>query len=277
MIAQKRKINWNNPVYLDRETAAQHGVAAAYPGKGYGSQRLFDLRNRNHGTLTNGPAWTTGKFGEPAISYNGSSTYTTLGTSYSPLVGDFTLSMWLNANAWKSTNGNYDGLLCKRSGFATMSFEFYNNGNDGQPQGLAFGWGNSLAANWYTGVVPSAGAWHHVALTRLGSVFTLYVDGASAATTTNATAVPTGSDQVVFGVLASDLVGGTAYHFNGKIGPTAICNKANAATQIAELYRNPFLLYWQPSPRKLFFFRQTTAVRRQAKAASKVRRLVLRR
>lgn len=262
MIAQKRKINWNNPVYLDRETAAQYGVVAAYPGKGYGSQRLFDIRGKYHGTLTNGPTWTRGKFGEPAISFDGTDDHVLIDQ---PFTVPLTFSCWYQYSG--SSTGEALISTSNISGYQEVALYAYLTSISAfiEPFPAA-----NTFANGSTSMVTG---WNHCAITLSGGTVKGYLNGVENISTSCNT--PSGFTKSYIGTRRNaDAFYARAYH---PIASPLICNRAFTATQIAELYRNPFLLYWQPSPRKLFFFRQTTAVRRQAKAASKVRRLVLRR
>ena len=164
--------------------------------------------------------------------FDGTDDYASFGTG-NFLTGDFTLAMWLNATSWPTLTGQYYGIFCKRSSFVTMSFElYYNNPIDAPSEGLTFGFGNSLAANIGFAVKPTTSVWNHIALTRSGNDFVLYLNGVSAATASNATAVPTGTDTVVAAVLGSELVGLGPYHLSGSLQDLRIFTRALTADEV---------------------------------------------
>lgn len=241
----RSKINWNNPVELDRDIATQYGVAAAYPGKGYGSQRLFDLRGKYHGTLTNVPAWTRGKFGEPAISFDGTNDYVSMPLISIPATGSIFVR-------WR-----FDETI------ATAIHPIFRAGRESSSQfidlypylgtfyaGWVNGGGNDDRVTWAISGL-TQGTWYDLALTWVnGGITTLFVNAQSVASggtldatwdTTTAAAFNLMADEAIFNASAGQLAG------------LSLFNRALTANQIAELYRNPFLLYWQPSPVRTFW------------------------
>lgn len=239
-----RSINAANPV---ADHPLNRGLTAWWLGLPNiaGGSRLFDLGGRYPGTLTNGPTWRPAA--DPGffngLDFDGANDYVTFGTSWAPLQGDFTLSMWLRPDTWASGVGEFSGILSKRSAFASMAWElFYNDSSQsvdqGTAEGLAWASGNSLSNGTIGfGVVPPLGSWSHVALTRSGNTYVCYLNGVTGSTETRAGVVPGGSDQVVMGVLGSELAGTAAYHYNGQISDVRVYDgRALSASAVWGLY-----------------------------------------
>lgn len=209
-------------------------------------------------TLTNGPTWAGGPTpGSKSVLYDGSNDYGGLGTALAPFVtGPFAIEMWLKPVAWPTSTGQYAGLIAKRSGFSTLAWEwYYNNPSDavsqGTNDGLSWGSGNSLSNGTIGfGVKPALAVWSHIVLTRSGDVYTVYLNGVSAATQTRSGTVPGGTDQVVLGVLGSELVGTAAFHYSGSIGSARVYDgRALSDAQVGALYQqrrrgSPDLYRW---------------------------------
>jgi hypothetical protein len=82
-----------------------------------------------------------------------------------------------------------------------------------------------------TGAVPADSAWHHVAFTRAGNVYTAYIDGASAGTATIATTID--ATNQVLGIGAS-FVGAVAQErLTGTIDEVAVYPSALSGARIA--------------------------------------------
>lgn len=124
------------------------------------------------------------KFGGSSVYFGGAWDYLTVpdGEDFSLGTADFTLEAWVfNTQA----PGNYPAILGQWGG-PTYSFILYvaNNGTfDCQ-----FGVPN--VARLTTAITYTQNTWQHIAVTRQGSVFTLWVDGISRATTSYSGAIP---------------------------------------------------------------------------------------
>ena len=129
--------------------------------------------NNNTGTLTNGPAWTTGKIGG-AVSFDGVNDYVNLGTSVDQTITNaITVSTWVKPVATfqgtflvGSTDlviADYDWGIYNTAGGNT--FNFYIQNTSGVP----------MNAGSVTTAVP--GAWIHVVGTYDGATIKLYING----------------------------------------------------------------------------------------------------
>lgn len=139
--------------------------------EGSGTSTKDTSGNGYAGTLTNGPTWTTGKYGK-AIDYDGSNDYTTQADNSAFSTTTKTLEAWVKmdtlgtndliagkgAEYWISYNSNA-ALGCTASKFA---FSVWN--------GSAWACANSTTT-------PITGVWYHLVGTYDGTNIRLYVNG----------------------------------------------------------------------------------------------------
>ncbi len=128
-------------------------------------------------TLTNGPTWTTGPNGKGAVAFDGTDDYATsnVGTDLRDgTSNDLTLSAWFYLNAsgrndlfnWKSSDSIDDISIATVSSSGTK-LELY------------------VAVNGSGGVVAtsptslSTSTWYHVCVTKVGNTWTIYLNGVS--------------------------------------------------------------------------------------------------
>ena len=81
---------------------------------------------------------------------------------------------------------------------------------------------------------PASTAWHHVAFTRVGNLYTIYLDGASIGSTTNAIAIAATPEPFLVGVYK--LAGGFQQGLDGKIDEVAVYNTGLSAARILAHY-----------------------------------------
>lgn len=133
---------------------------------------------------------TQSKFGGASAYFDGSGDYISFASSsdFSLFGGDFTVECWF----YPQNTASNQAL-----------FEFYSSDTNR--------WNISLVSNidWYTivsgtgsqkiaGTAPTTNAWHHVALVKSGTTFSLYLDGALVGTSTT-TSYPTGNMELYIG------------------------------------------------------------------------------
>lgn len=123
--------------------------------------------NANTGTLTNGPTWTTGKYGK-ALNFDGTDDCVIVGNSNSltPTAGgNISVSTWLKV---ASHNSSYREIVRKSSGW----FLLLNTTNKIalSTSGAASEYDNGYA-------FPADNAWHYVTGTFDGSTIKIYLDG----------------------------------------------------------------------------------------------------
>lgn len=238
------------PYYLNPETTQAYGVAAAYLGAN-GGNTLYDLGPTKslHGTLTNGPTWTTGKFGEPAMSFDGSDDYVAIGTqSALDLQGDYSLCAWAK---YTSAPNNYARwIFGKDSDTLGRSYDFgiYDTAGTGGTVTLAHQInGTNVPASGVS--VLAANTPYHFACTFYGTTLSYYINGQFISSHTATSPAVTSATLWV----GRRQYAGFTNEWAGLISAPSIHNRALSSAQISELYRNPFLLYWQPSPVRTFW------------------------
>ena len=125
--------------------------------------------------------------------FNGAASYITMPSiaAYS-LTADFTIEAWIYCiDAGRTNDANKFGCVISQgiSGATTNYWAFYLNIVGGVITSSTIDIGASSPAATISGLSISLNAWHHVAWVRSGSTITLYVDGVSVGTTTNATSL----------------------------------------------------------------------------------------
>lgn len=142
-----------------------------------GGLKFWDLCNRNHGTLTNGPTW-GGAIGRPggwgAISFDGSNDYVTAGSGSSLIPPLCTVAMWVRPSVttridWFS-QWNFVGnrRFIVLQGVTTDKFQVYASSD-----------GSTLQNSGASTTSATASTWTHVAGVVDGTNVYVYVNGVS--------------------------------------------------------------------------------------------------
>jgi hypothetical protein len=144
------------------------------------------------GTPTQGsvtPYWPNGYWSN---NFSGSGQYLNIpyNSAFDLASGDFTIEFWVNTT---STSAYATGIRLGDSGAGNWIFyvnDLNGNGNVGF-------WSITLSFSLTTsGALVNNGLWNHVAVTRIGSVFTIYINGVSRGTTTVAGSLGTTTQQL---------------------------------------------------------------------------------
>ena len=184
-----------------------------------------DLAGKNDGTLTNGPTWRS-----DGLSFDGSNDYEVASDAGFPLgTASRTMAAWVRV---ASIPGGDGGALCYgTAGSAFRASELYIQGSTGR---AAFT--NYSSAGAVSSASVADNKWHMIVGTTVGSLMTLYVDGAFAASVTEPTdTLSTGS--VYF---ARDSIGA---YLSFTINDARIYNRALSATEVKSLYRDPLGIF----------------------------------
>lgn len=187
--------------------------------------------NGYNGTVTNGPAWTSGYSGN-AVALDGLDDHVSLPGGVVSGHADLTISTWVmmdNVSAWSRI---FD------FGTGTDNYMFLTPRN---------GWSDSVRFAIRTpgvgeqvidGTAPlSAGVWNHVAVILSGSVGTLYVNGVAVGINGAMTLTPNS-----LGVTTANHIGKSQFpdpYLDGKVDDFRIYNSALGASAIAALATQP--------------------------------------
>lgn len=154
--------------------AVPPGMLASWRGEG----NAFDRKKLHNGTLLNGTAFDSGISGK-AFSFDGTNDYVSIPAFN--MGADWTIEGWINpARCSDATHctfaarsaGNFDGIAINYLGPGhPMNNEFALNIGNGSE------WQVSLRSNTKYGF----GRWYHIAASKSGDTYTLYVDGVAVA------------------------------------------------------------------------------------------------
>lgn len=184
--------------------------------------------NANDGAWNGNTANTTGKYGN-GTSYDGTTDYTSITDSTSLHLNDFTIEGWYKTTTTSVTQG----LVSKRTSFATMDWELYlNNGGS-----IYMQIGESGADTIFGTCAYTANTWQHVTAVKSGTAYSMYRDGILCSTDTSAITW-TDSENLVLGALTTS--GGNA--LNGTLDDVRIYNRALTPAEVSKLYS------WAPGP-----------------------------
>ncbi len=196
------------------------GMVGWWPGDG----NAMDVVGGNNGTLQGGATYGTGEVGQ-AFSFNGTG-YASV--PHSPLwdfnANDFTIELWANFNSV----GGWETFVADDNGSGNNPKWFFSIGYDGA--GLAFCKNNYGSVTGLHPFSPATQQWYHIAITRAGSTWTFYVNGASIGTDTDSDALQTTTAPLTIGQAE-----GQGY-FNGLLDEVSIYNRALAPNEIASIY-----------------------------------------
>ena len=155
-----------------------------------------------------------------SVDFDGTNDYMTTTLGSQVFDGDFALSVWFNADS----SPTYATLI--QSGVQSDysdGFRLYRNNNQIQVYNGIGGYSLLLQ-----GGTTSINTWHHVAITRSGTSFTLYLDGSSINTGTGSQVFASTGFQVSF----------TSLPFDGLIDEVSIWDSALSASDITDIYNS---------------------------------------
>ena len=156
----------------------------------YTNAGIFDNTSKNNlETVGNAQIDTaTKKYGTGSMEFDGTDDRLVMATSpnYAFGTGDFTIEAWVNSDnvstpserGYLQTSASVGGLSTSYTGGVAI---YFGNPGNGAVRVLINGTGFSTSA----GAI-STGTWFHIALTRQSGTCTIWINGASSATTTNA-------------------------------------------------------------------------------------------
>lgn len=197
------------------------GMVAWYPGDGNAN----DVQGSNHGTLQGSATFAAGMVGQ-AFSFDGVSG--AVSVTDSPLwdfgSNEFTIDLWANfdqASGGRPLVSHNDGAGAQNKWLFWLDgglLKFHLNTT-----------GFVVTDIYNFAFVPDPGRWYHLAMTRTGSNYVLYIDGDPVDTDTNATAIPDAAAPLTIG-------GSEAFRFDGLIDEVEIFSRALVPSEIQSIY-----------------------------------------
>jgi hypothetical protein len=191
-------------------------IASWWPGDG----NTNDIVGHNNGTLHRGVAFATGEVGQ-AFHFTGPDQYFQAPSNGLPTGNsDRTLELWVNIDSFVAAQAFFAGY-----GHFGVNGETYHLGTVGST--LFF-------SQWGMGIFgPSlqTGRWYHVAVTNVGNLATLYLNGVAVASATIAFNTPAGT-QFYMGSPAGDI----NLRLNGLTDEVTIYNRALSAAEVRANY-----------------------------------------
>ena len=184
----------------------------------------------NHGTLVNGPTWTTGRVGK-CLSFDGSDDYVRCA------IFNGVPSYYLTVCAWIKTSSTSEQSILTQGRSPSNYSNVYNfkvKNNKLQfwdYTGTAYGFNESQ----YSNTTVTDGNWHFVCFVKNGTSGTYYLDGNADGTPTAAINVSYVNNDFVIGRDYRDNV----YPFIGLIDEVRIYSRALSASEIQDHYLNP--------------------------------------
>jgi hypothetical protein len=203
-------------------TATPAGLIGRWPGDGTAQ----DVAHGRDGTLVGGTTFASGEVGQ-AFSFDGANDTVTIPDSpdWTP-AGDFTIDTWVNFAAF---NGHSQVLMAHdpQVGFYPKWLFWYSLSGE---LGLHGYTGSSIVDPITFAWTPTESTWYHVAITRSGDDFALYVNGILVKTATTSVAMPSVNAPLTLGSSEND------YFLNGMLDEPEIYQRALSTTEIKAIY-----------------------------------------
>ena len=222
---------WNSiySVY-NADTIASSSLKTSLVASYNGESNANDSFGSTNGTAQGGLTYGVGKVGT-AFQFNGSNSYVALPTNIFKKTGDFSFSLWVNANALSGSQAIfgtyfYDGTIYG------WRLDFSNSG-------MNFGIFGSSHVNLGISGTFNNGQWYHITVTRKASTGTkVYVNGTLNVSNTS-TINPNYATTQYTTIGATQYQPSTVtYYFNGKIDGVNVWDKELTASEITELYNS---------------------------------------
>ena len=191
-----------------------------------GATATDDLSNLNNAVTFGGNASIStarSKFGGSSCHFDGTGDYVDVGGTYWTTgaaidSGDFTIEFWLNIDAW----GNGYQSLITNYGNGNGGWAFYVSTSTGNVYWWFYNGSGWVYVNSSTGTrtALSLDTWYHIALTRSGNIFRLFLDGTQEDSTTDSNAMTSSTGSAQSGIRLGAV--NTDYPVNGYIDDVRI-------------------------------------------------------
>ena len=198
----------------------------------------FDIARKNKGTLTNGPTWTSGKFGK-GLSFDGTNDYVRLVGLNIAAASDFTFCTWVYPTAWV---GNNPGIWRDNTSSNGNSFNIFQS-NTGRPW---IRWNGADILKPLSGYGVPLNQWTYVCYTVQSSAnANFYANGVLKHSATHTTATPAFT---IYNLGYQTTVG---ERINGTYDDFRIYDRALSAGEVKRLYSEPFAGILSPVQRRI--------------------------
>lgn len=211
------------------------GMVAWWPGDGH----PLDWIGTNHGVLQQTASYAQGKVGQ-AFALNGSTDFVEVPNSSLWAFGtsDFTIELWAYFSAFGGDRA------------------FVGNDNGGGQQNKWIFWLNDSQLRFYqltantsadnvgtANFAPITNQWYHLAVTRVGSTFTFYINGAGVSTNSSTMSVPATTAPLTIGASEG------AMFFCGLLDEIRIYKRGLSASEVLGIYTSGSTgVCWPPNP-----------------------------
>jgi len=211
--------------------SAPGGMISWWPGEG----NARDVQGNHDGTI-NGATFGAGEVGQ-AFSFDGTDDDVQIPASndWNFGTGEFTFDFWARSS---STDRMHALSFEPDPTFGSNNLDFDFNDNSGSGHGLFVFWnggGNNFIQVGNIGDYTN-GQWHHFALTRSGSTFTLYIDGASVGTASYSSAIDLSGGNNNYIGASTGQVTTSRFFWNGLVDEVEIFNRALSQREIQKIY-----------------------------------------
>jgi hypothetical protein len=194
-----------------------------------GATATDDLSNLNNTATFGGNASIStarSKFGGSSCHFDGTGDYVDIGGTYWTTgaaidSGDFTIEFWLNIDAW---GGDASQCLITNYGTNSGGWAFYASNSTHQSR-----WWHHNGSGWVylnnstgTRTALSLDTWYHIALTRSGNIFRLFLDGTQEDSMTDSNAMTSSNGGSHSGIRMGGINAGVDYPVNGYIDDVRI-------------------------------------------------------
>ena len=191
----------------------QPGLIGWWPGDGNAN----DLVGGNHGSLSGGVTFTTGRAGQ-TFAFDGDGFVQAPTIGFPTGNGDRTMELW----AWVDSYVAIEAIFAAYGNFGAHGQSYVLGLEDGKP--FFSQWGDAVF-----GPTLQTGQWYHIAVTNRGSAVTLYLNGVSVASKQFSIDTPSDSQ---FRIGKIDDI----RRLHGLVDVVGIFNRALSAEEIETLY-----------------------------------------
>ncbi len=180
-----------------------------------------DSTGTNNGTLGGNPTWSTGGKLGGALDFDGTDHVDT-GAAILPDTGSFTAMGWL-----KTDVDHQNGAIFGQGLSSEPRLILYGTRMDSSDVARLFLGGQTVISTTKTNDYQ----WHHVALTRTGDDFRIFVDGTHEATGSRSTTVPASTNTIL-----GRADNGANYGFSGLLDDMAIWDEALSVGEVGAVH-----------------------------------------